>query len=74
MEVNGFESEEDAVKALKRPDGYLREIVIDRPLFGEDAVGVIKAAKWALAKAFSRPLRGWGSSPIIIRTHASSVD
>jgi len=42
-------------------DGYLREIVIDKPLFGEDAVEVIKAAKWALAKAFSRPLRGWGS-------------
>jgi hypothetical protein len=42
-------------------DGYLREIVIDKPLFGEDAVEVIKAAKWVLAKAFSRPLRGWGS-------------
>lgn len=37
-------------------DGYLREIVIDRPLEGDDAARLIKSAKWAVTKAFARPL------------------
>ena len=45
-------------------DGYLREIVIDRPLEGDDAASLIKAARWAITKAFSRPLerKGGGAS------------
>jgi len=45
-------------------DGYLREIVIDKPLSGDDAVSLIKAARWAITKAFSRPLerKGGGAS------------
>jgi hypothetical protein len=45
-------------------DGYLREIVIDKPLSGDDAVSLIKSARWAITKAFSRPLerKGGGAS------------
>jgi hypothetical protein len=37
-------------------DGYLREIVMDKPLSGDDAVSLIKSARWAVTRAFSRPL------------------
>jgi hypothetical protein len=37
-------------------DGYLREIVIDKPLSGEDADEFIKSARWAITKAFSKPM------------------
>jgi hypothetical protein len=37
-------------------DGFLRMIIIDRPLAGEDAVELIRATRWAITKAFSRPL------------------
>jgi len=39
-----------------KSDGYLREIVIDKPISGDDAVSLIKSARWAITKAFSRPL------------------
>jgi hypothetical protein len=37
-------------------DGYLREIVIDKPLSGVDADEFIKSVRWAITKAFSRPV------------------
>jgi hypothetical protein len=41
-------------------DGYLREIVIDKPLYGEDAGEFIESARWAIKKAFSRLLKSRG--------------
>jgi len=41
-------------------DGYLREIVIDKPLFGKDAERIIESARWAITKAFSKPLEKKG--------------
>jgi hypothetical protein len=45
-------------------DGYLREIVIDKPLSGDDAVSLIKAARWAITKAFSKPLEKKGGKGV----------
>jgi len=44
--------------------GCLKEIAIDKPLSGNDAVSLIKSARWAITKAFSRPLerKGGGAS------------
>jgi hypothetical protein len=39
-------------------DGFLRMIIIDRPLAGEDAVELIRATRWAVIRAFSRQYRG----------------
>jgi len=49
----------ERLRAKWRPveeDGFLREIIIDKPLSGDDAVSLIKSARWAITKAFSRPL------------------
>jgi len=45
-------------------DGYLREIVIDKPLSGDDAVSLIKSARWAITKAFSKPLERRGGEGV----------
>jgi|GEM_PF-2425357 len=37
-------------------DGCLREIIIDKPLSGEDADEFIRSCRWAIRKAFSKPL------------------
>jgi hypothetical protein len=39
-----------------RVDGYLKEIVIDKPLYGEDAGEFVRSVRWAIVKAFSKPL------------------
>jgi len=45
-------------------DGYLREIVIDRPLEGDDAASLIKSTRWAIIKAFSKPLERKGGEGV----------
>jgi hypothetical protein len=45
-------------------DGYLREIVIDRPLEGDDAARLIKSTQWAITKAFFRPLERKGGEEV----------
>jgi hypothetical protein len=45
-------------------DGYLREIVIDKPLSGDDAVSLIRATRWAITKAFSKPLERRGGEGV----------
>jgi hypothetical protein len=37
-------------------DGYLKKIVIDKPLSGEDAGEFVRSVRWAIVKAFSKPL------------------
>jgi hypothetical protein len=44
--------------------GYLKEIVIDKPLSGDDAVRLIKSARWAITKAFSKPLEKKGGKKV----------
>jgi hypothetical protein len=45
-------------------DGYLREIAIDKPLSGDDAVSLIRATRWAITKAFSKPLEKKGGEGV----------
>jgi hypothetical protein len=45
-------------------DGYLREIAIDRPLEGDDAASLIKSTRWAIIKAFARPLERRGGEGV----------